>query len=362
MNNQYKVILIDSREKLSQLDLLKEDALENKHTHTYVIGFDAEFISKANHNQSFNRSKNWLLDTPTNEAVCVIQLASENYSFLIHLPKIGLPLPSKLKKIIMSDKWLKSGVGIEGDLRKICDNYRLPYYSGSFELKTLAEVGKIRKPNLVNLYSLFVGQQHFKDKSQSICDWSLPLVEKKKIEYAARDAIMSYQVFKYMMTPSLNLIKSKTDTILDLDLDKTQSTYPNLTIDIGSGNDDVELSGNILQDQDIEKITHLLFKMKVRTPDLSHIPQSNNKTQYSKLRKTARSALKRCNKSENITMNQFRLTLINACQIQGYSYKICDRLSRKLASQLENIYMFDRTVLRHIKNLYNKRPHCILNT
>ena len=34
MNNQYKVILIDSREKLSQLDLLKEDALENKHTHT----------------------------------------------------------------------------------------------------------------------------------------------------------------------------------------------------------------------------------------------------------------------------------------------------------------------------------------
>ena len=124
----------------------------------------------------------------------------------------------------MSDKWLKSGVGVEGDLRKISDNYRLPYYSGSFELKTLAEVGKIRKPNLVNLYSLFVGQQHFKDKSQSICDWSLPLVEKKKIEYAARDAIMSYQVFKYMMTPSLNLIKSKTDTILDLDLDKTLIT------------------------------------------------------------------------------------------------------------------------------------------
>ena len=30
--------------------------------------------------------------------------------------------------------------------------------------------------------------------------------------------------------------------------------------------------------------------------------------------------------------------------------------------QLENIYLFDRTVLRHIKNLYNKRPHCILNT
>ncbi len=360
MTNQYKVILIDSREKLSQLDLLKEDALENECSNTYMIGFDAEFISKANHRSSFEKSKNWILNAPTNEAVCVIQLASKNYSFLIHLPKIGLPLPSKLKKIIMSEKWLKAGVGIEGDLRKICDNYRLPYYNGSFELKTLAEVGKIRKPNLVNLYSLFVGQQHFKDKSQSICDWSLPLVEKKKIEYAARDAIMSYQVFQYMMTPSLNLIKTKSESILELNTNET--TYPQLTIDTGSGNDDVQLSGNILQDQDIEKITHLLFKIKVRNPDLSHIHQSNNKTQYSKLRKTARTALKRCNKSENITMNQFRLTLINACQIQGYSYKICDRLSRKLTSQLENIYIFDRTVLRHIKNLYNKRPHCILNT
>ena len=57
MTNQYKVILIYSREKLSQLDLLKEDALENKHTHTYVIGFDAEFISKANHRSSFEKSK-----------------------------------------------------------------------------------------------------------------------------------------------------------------------------------------------------------------------------------------------------------------------------------------------------------------
>jgi len=361
MDNQYKVILIDSREKLSQLDLLKEDALENKFSNTYVIGFDAEFISKANHHSSFNKSKKWLLDTPTNEAVCLIQLASKNYSFLIHLPKIGLPLPSKLKKIIMNEKWLKSGVGIEGDLRKICDNYRLPYYNGSFELKTLAEVGKIRKPNLVNLYSLFVGQQHFKDKSQSICDWSLPLVEKKKIEYAARDAIMSYQLFQYMMTPSLNLIKTK--AVSGLNLDTTQVTYPELTIDVGSSNDDDGiLSGNILQDQDIERITHLLFKMKVPNPDLSYLPQSNNKSKYSKLRKTAKTALKRCNKSENITMNRFRLALINACQLQGYSYKICDRLSRKLTSELENIYLFDRTVLYHIKNLYNKRPHCILNT
>ena len=57
MTNQYKVILIDSREKLSQLDLLKEDALENECSNTYMIGFDAEFISKANHRSSFEKSK-----------------------------------------------------------------------------------------------------------------------------------------------------------------------------------------------------------------------------------------------------------------------------------------------------------------
>ena len=354
MDNNYTVILIDSRDKLSKLDLLQEDALENEYSRTYSIGFDAEFISKANYPISFEKSKNWILDAPTKEAVCLIQLASKKYSFLIHLPKIGLPLPSKLKKIIMGDKWLKSGVGVEGDLRKICDNYRLPFFCGAFELKTLAEVGYIRKPNLVNLYSLFVGQQHFKDKSQSVCDWSLPIVERKKIDYAARDAIMSYQLFKSMMTPSLNLIKSKAESRLELSV--MPERLSELTIDIGSSNNDIELLGNMLQDQDIERITHLLFKIKMINPDLSHIPQSNNKSKYSKLRKTAKAALKRCNKSENKTMNQFRLTLINACQLQGYSYKICDRLSRKLTSELENIYLFDRSVLHHIKNLYNKRP------
>mgnify|MGYP007064206185 CR=1 FL=1 len=51
------------------------------------------------------------------------------------------------------------------------------------ELKTLAEVGNIQKPNLANLYSLFVGKQHYKDKSQSICNWSLPLDNSKKIKF-----------------------------------------------------------------------------------------------------------------------------------------------------------------------------------
>jgi len=350
MENNYTVILIDSRNKLSQLDLLQEDALENEFSRTYSIGFDAEFISKANYPRSFNKCKSWVLDTPTNEAVCLIQIASKKYTFLIHLPKIGLPLPSKLKKIFMGDKWLKSGVGVEVDLKKICDNYRLPYFYGAFELKTLAEIGCIRKPNLVNLYSLFVGRQHFKDKSQSVCDWSLPIVEAKKINYAARDAIMSYQLFQSMIKPSLELIKCKSESRLELNVPQ----FTELRIDVGNSvNEDVPLPGTCLRDQDIERITNLLFRMKGLNPDLSHIQQSNNKSQYSKLRKTAKAALKRCNKSENVIMNQFRLILINACQLQGLKYTICDKLSRKLTSKLENIYLFDPSVLYHIKNLYN---------
>ena len=206
MKTSYNIIIIDNREKLIKLDLLEKDALVNEKLRTYCIGFDAEFISRANYSDSFQNSNRWIIETPTNEAVCLIQIASKNYVFLIYLPAIGLPLPKRLKKIIIGEKWLKVGVGIEGDLRKICDNYKLSHFYGSFELKTLAEVGNIQKPNLANLYSLFVGKQHYKDKSQSICNWSLPLDNSKKIKYAARDAIMSYQLFYSMLKPTLENI------------------------------------------------------------------------------------------------------------------------------------------------------------
>ena len=328
MESPYNIILIDNRDKLSKLDILEEDAIVNESARTYCIGFDAEFISKSNYPNSFRKCTNWVIDTPTNEAVCLIQIASKKYVFLIYLPGIGLPLPKRLKKIFLGEKWLKTGVGIEGDLRKICENYRLSHFHGSFELKTLAEVGNIKKPNLVNLYSLFVGRQHYKDKSQSVCDWSLPLRESKKIKYAARDAIMSYQLFQYMLEPTLNHIHSKSESKLDVQLEINLERNLNI-IEKNDGNDSV-LLGSYLKSADIHKISEIILSINNMYPDFSYIEPSLNKSKYSKLRKTARSALKKCTKTESKVMNRLRITLLNGCQMKGYSSDIFNILCKKL--------------------------------
>ena len=348
MKTSYNIIIIDNREKLIKLDLLEKDALVNEKLRTYCIGFDAEFISRTNYSDSFQNSNRWIIETPTNEAVCLIQIASKNYVFLIYLPAIGLPLPKRLKKIIIGEKWLKVGVGIEGDLRKICDNYKLSYFYGSFELKTLAEVGNIQKPNLANLYSLFVGKQHYKDKSQSICNWSLPLDNSKKIKYAARDAIMSYQLFYSMLKPTLENIKSKTNNVLEINIDNIEEEEE----EEEEEEKDIIMVGTNLREIDIVKCSNLLLLINVSCPDFSYIEPSRNKTNYSKIRKTARAALKRCKKKENILMNQMKITLINACQLNGYSHKFCETLCKKLANDLNNLVLFDKKVINHVQNLY----------
>jgi len=355
MESPYNIILIDNRDKLSKLDILEEDAIVNESTRTYCIGFDAEFISKSNYPNSFRKCTNWVIDTPTNEAVCLIQIASKKYVFLIYLPGIGLPLPKRLKKIFLGEKWLKTGVGIEGDLRKICENYRLSHFHGSFELKTLAEVGNIKKPNLVNLYSLFVGRQHYKDKSQSVCDWSLPLRESKKIKYAARDAIMSYQLFQYMLEPTLNHIHSKAESKLDVQLEINLETNLNI-IEKNDENDenDSVLLGTYLRSSDIPKISEIILSINNMYPDFSYIEPSLNKSRYSKLRKTARSALKKCNKTESKLMNQLRITLINGCQMKGYSSNICNSLCKKLTCDINNYNLFEPQVINHVQDLYSK--------
>jgi len=352
METPYNIILIDDRNKLSKLDILEEDAIVNKSARTYCIGFDAEFISKSNHPNSFKKCRNWVIDTPTNEAVCLIQIASKKYVFLIYLPGIGLPLPKKLKKIFLGEKWLKTGVGIEGDLRKICDNYKLSHFHGSFELKTLAEVGNIKKPNLVNLYSLFVGKQHYKDKSQSVCDWSLPLRESKKIKYAARDAIMSYQLFQYMLEPTLNHIISKSESKLDVRLEINIENDLNINENLEKKEDTQMMIETHLNSSDIDKLSGIILSEQVKCPDLSYIEPSLNKTRYSKLRKTARFALKRCNSPESKIMNQIKVTLINGCQIQGYSSNICNSLCKKLTCNIKNYNLFEPQVIKHVENLY----------
>jgi len=208
MNTTYIINTFDDFHKYFKH--LKEDAMMGINQKIYVIGLDTEFICKDNYPDSFEQSKSWIVDTTSSKmAMCTIQIASPHVCMVINLTKMGKPLPKKLIALLTSDSWVKFGIGIENDLRILSLNYQLGHCSGSIELKSLAIMVGHPKPNLEFLYNQFVGG-HVK-KTSSVHDWTKELTD-EQISYAARDAIMSYQVGMSMINPTLLHIKKIVET------------------------------------------------------------------------------------------------------------------------------------------------------
>ena len=220
--------------------LLKNTAAIGSTPDIYLVGFDIETFSKDNFPQSFNKAIEWLPNannannTNINTIVCLIQLASDKVCLIINLVKLKGVLPKKLINIIKNDSWVKVGVGIELDLANISNNYNLGHCSGGIEVRNLALMAHYTKPNLEFMFSQFVGT--YVKKTSSICDWSQELSQEQLL-YAAKDAIMSLEVFKYIIKPSIdNLTKIKNDNdtkikdILTIDfqnLNTVQNTIQN---------------------------------------------------------------------------------------------------------------------------------------
>lgn len=185
--------------------LLKADSLINGKIH--AIGFDTESICKANHPDSFSKSTKWVQNNSNGMVTCTIQMASPNICLFISLVKIGLPLPKKLEKILVSDGWLKFGVGVDNDLRILSQNYNLGYCGGAMDLKSLALISCHSNPNLECLYNQFLGEGVKKTYSNR-SDWGVQDLSTEQITYAAKDAVMSYRLAIKMTEPLLERLKS----------------------------------------------------------------------------------------------------------------------------------------------------------
>ncbi len=172
---------------------------------TFLIGFDVEKISRANHSESFVNVGNWICIVECDTACCLIQLATDSMVLICNLVKIGHPIPRKLLDIVSNGSWIKVGVGIDQDLANLSDNYNMRHCEGGIELRNIALMAKISKPNLENLYSHMLGK-HIQKKT-SICDWTQELTQ-DQLECAAKDAIMSYQLGKTILTPAIDAIKN----------------------------------------------------------------------------------------------------------------------------------------------------------
>jgi hypothetical protein len=205
--------------------LLKNTAKVGSVPDIYLVGMDIETFSKDNFPKSFENAKAWVPMLISKEHInynnnnkniaCIIQLCSNKLCLIINLVKLKGIMPKKLVSIIKNDSWVKVGVGIELDLSILSDNYNLGHCSGGIEIKNLALLAHYKNPNLEALFSQFIG--NYTKKTSSICDWSQELTESQLL-YAARDSIMSLQIFNHIIKPSIdNLIsiKNESDTKLN---------------------------------------------------------------------------------------------------------------------------------------------------
>lgn len=202
------VYLINNLNDFNQyFSTFKESARINSTPNIFFIGFDIEFISRANYPNSFNKSQKFISDSNNKDIIpCLIQIATKEICLLINLVNLKFILPKKLIMLIKNDSWVKVGVGVENDLNILSTNYNLGHCSGGIELKNIALLANINNPNLERLYNAFIGD--YVKKSSSQCDWSIKL-SKEQLEYAARDAIISYQLGKNIFEPCIINLKNK---------------------------------------------------------------------------------------------------------------------------------------------------------
>jgi hypothetical protein len=217
-----KIYVITKREEFNSIyDEFKNSALLKLEPNIYLIGLDIEYICKSNYPNSFKNYKNWL--KVANEiAVCKLQLSTKSISIVIDLCKFteNAELPDNLIKILKSDAWIKTGVGISSDIAYLSTNYCLGQCNGCIDMKTYAQL-KGLDCSLIGLYNTITGSNDKKNKKDSICDWTQSLTE-EQIQYTAHDGYMSYIVGKHFIS---NIIDK-------LDNDKVESTINTIDISI----------------------------------------------------------------------------------------------------------------------------------
>lgn len=193
-------LIYDEFKNSAKLDLLDKN-LESTNE-KFLIGLDTEYISKDNNPESFSKCYNWV-HRVKKIAVCKLQIATEKISLVIDLCKFEKQLPDNLVKIITSESWIKTGIGISNDLKYLSYNFDLGQCNGGIDIKQFAEMKGCLSPNLLNIFQNIAGtyDHHIKKskkKDNFTFDWSLDM-SMEQIEYASMDAYMSYKIGEYLI-------------------------------------------------------------------------------------------------------------------------------------------------------------------
>ena len=217
-----KVYVITSLKEFNEtFHYLEEAARIDSTPNIFMVGIDVEMINKTNH-KSFKDIGKWIENPDCSIAVCTIQIAVDDMCFIYHLPKMGKPLPKKLSNLLINDSWIKGGIGVSNDLKHLSHNYNLGHCGGEIEIKNIALLGNINNPNLAHLSRKILGINLLKDSTSA--DWSQDL-SVDMIEYASRDAMVSYKILKKCMEPTLKYLhKSIHETPFNMTIIKSSDS------------------------------------------------------------------------------------------------------------------------------------------
>jgi len=203
----HKISVVTNREQFNSLfNEFRDSAKISENPHIFFIGLDIEYICKDNNPTSFSKCLSWVKNADNKIAVCKIQLATNTMAMVIDLCKFERDLPQNLIKILISDSWIKTGIGISNDLSYLSINFDLGQCNGGIDLKIIAQLRGCQSPNLFDLYQSvadfkytdFVEKHKKKSGLDGRIDWSMDMTF-EQIEYASMDAIMSYKVGKYFI-------------------------------------------------------------------------------------------------------------------------------------------------------------------
>jgi hypothetical protein len=218
--SKYDIVLVESISQWNDIyNTLYKISIVNDIPAIHLIGLDCEYICLDNHKESFNNLlKNKFHNNNSKIIVCKLQLATNGLSIVIDLCKFNTSLPESLINILLSESWVKCGIGISNDILYLSDNYNLGHCNGLFELKTIVSVAGCSTPNLSFVYSTLFNTESNKEKD-CCTDWSKEMTI-EQLKYAANDAYISYSIGERLfkgLTGNLSGIFSKNNIKLNTD-------------------------------------------------------------------------------------------------------------------------------------------------
>ncbi|GAB0096872.1 Exonuclease 3'-5' domain-containing protein 2 [Sergentomyia squamirostris] len=145
-----------------------------------VLGFDCE----------------WVTVNGLRHPVALLQLASHTgLCALFRLSHIR-GIPPDLKELLEREDIIKVGVAPNEDARLLCQDYSVTVAS-VLDLRSMAHMVGEQPLGLSKLSHNFLDIELDKDWRLRCSDWSSPQLTSKQVQYAANDAFVAIELFKY---------------------------------------------------------------------------------------------------------------------------------------------------------------------